>query len=95
MTPDGTNVFDGVTLGSATRDQLFTIEDHVADAIDQSGLGFVRLKSHAPSSHEIAANPDMAQVSRIIDEWLSDMVGETVTTFDESTSGNGSAKSTR
>jgi hypothetical protein len=33
-------------------------------------VGFVRLKSHAPSSHEIAANPDLAQVSRIIDEWL-------------------------
>src|SRR5262249_45446662 len=30
----------------------------------------VRLKSHAPSSHEIAADPDMAKVSRVIDEWL-------------------------
>ena len=35
-----------------------------------SSVGFVRLKSHAPSSHEIAANPDMAQVSRIIHKWL-------------------------
>jgi len=33
-------------------------------------VGFVRLKSHAPSSHEIAANPALAEVSRIIDEWL-------------------------
>jgi hypothetical protein len=33
-------------------------------------VGFVRLKSHAPSSHEIAANADMAKVSRVIDEWL-------------------------
>jgi hypothetical protein len=33
-------------------------------------VGFLRLKSHAPSSHEIAANPAMAQLSRVIDEWL-------------------------
>jgi hypothetical protein len=33
-------------------------------------VGFVRLKSHAPSSHEIAANPALAEVSRVIDEWL-------------------------
>jgi hypothetical protein len=33
-------------------------------------IGFLRLKSHAPSSHEIAANPELANVCRIIDEWL-------------------------
>jgi hypothetical protein len=33
-------------------------------------IGFLRLKSHAPTSHEIAAIPDLANVSRIIDEWL-------------------------
>ncbi len=45
-------------------------------ALIQSGLmlgksiGFIRLKSHAPSSHEIAASPELAGVNRIIDEWL-------------------------
>jgi hypothetical protein len=45
-------------------------------ALIQAGLllgksvGFLRLKSHAPSSHEIAANPDLAQVTRTIDAWL-------------------------
>jgi len=34
-------------------------------------IGFLRLKSHAPSSHEIAATPVLATVTRIIDEWLS------------------------
>jgi len=33
-------------------------------------IGFLRLKSHAPSSHEIGATPELAGVSRIIDEWL-------------------------
>jgi len=33
-------------------------------------IGFLRLKSHAPSSHEIAATPALASVTRIIDEWL-------------------------
>jgi hypothetical protein len=33
-------------------------------------IGFIRLKSHAPSSHEIAALPELADVTRIIDEWL-------------------------
>jgi hypothetical protein len=33
-------------------------------------IGFVRLKSHTPSSHEIAAKPALANVGRIIDEWL-------------------------
>jgi len=33
-------------------------------------IGFIRLKSHVPSSHEIAALPELADVTRIIDEWL-------------------------
>jgi len=33
-------------------------------------IGFLRLKSHAPSSHEIAATPELASVRRIVDEWL-------------------------
>jgi hypothetical protein len=41
-----------------------------AGMLQGKSVGFVHLKSHAPSSHEIAANPEMAQVSRIIDEWL-------------------------
>jgi hypothetical protein len=32
--------------------------------------GMLQGKSHAPSSHEIAANPALAEVSRVIDEWL-------------------------
>jgi hypothetical protein len=43
---------------------------HQAGMLQGKSVCFVRLKSHAPSSHEIAADPDMAQVSRIIDEWL-------------------------
>jgi hypothetical protein len=41
-----------------------------AGLLQGKSVGFVRLKSHAPSSHEIAANADMAKVSRVIDEWL-------------------------
>jgi hypothetical protein len=41
-----------------------------AGLLQGKSVGFVRLKSHAPSSHEIAANAEMAKVSRIIDEWL-------------------------
>ena len=33
-------------------------------------VGFIRLKSHSASSHEIAADPATAKVSRVIDEWL-------------------------
>jgi hypothetical protein len=33
-------------------------------------IGFLRLKSHAPTSHEIAATPALATVTRIIDGWL-------------------------
>jgi hypothetical protein len=41
-----------------------------AGLLQGKSVGFVRLKSHAPTSHEIAANADMAKVSRVIDEWL-------------------------
>jgi hypothetical protein len=33
-------------------------------------IGFLRLKSHTPSSSEIAARPELVEVRRIIDEWL-------------------------
>ena len=38
-----------------------------AGMLQGKSVGFVRLKSHAPSSHEIAANPALAEVSRVID----------------------------
>ncbi len=41
-----------------------------AGMLQGKSVGFMRLKSHAPSSHEIAADPAMADVARIIDEWL-------------------------
>jgi hypothetical protein len=41
-----------------------------AGLLTGKSVGFIRLKSHAPSSHEIAAKPEFATVSRIIDEWL-------------------------
>jgi hypothetical protein len=49
-------------------DQVFTLVQ--AGLLQGKSIGFLRLKSHAPSSHEIAARPELAQVSRIIDEWL-------------------------
>jgi hypothetical protein len=41
-----------------------------AGMLQGKSVGFLRLKSHAPSSHEVAARPELAGVSRIIDEWL-------------------------
>ncbi len=41
-----------------------------AGMLQGKSVGFIRLKSHAPNSHEIAADPELAQVCRIIDEWL-------------------------
>jgi len=41
-----------------------------AGMMQGKSVGFIRLKSHSPSSHEIAADPGMAKVSRVIDEWL-------------------------
>jgi hypothetical protein len=49
-------------------DQVFALIQ--AGLLQGKSIGFLRLKSHAPSSHEIAARPELAQVSRIIDEWL-------------------------
>jgi len=49
-------------------DQVFALIQ--AGLLQGKSIGFLRLKSHAPSSHEIAAVPELAQVSRIIDEWL-------------------------
>ena len=41
-----------------------------AGLLQGKSIGFIVLKSHAPSSHEIAARPELADVRRIIDEWL-------------------------
>jgi hypothetical protein len=41
-----------------------------AGMLQGKSVGFIRLKSHSPSSHEIAADPALADVRRIIDEWL-------------------------
>jgi hypothetical protein len=41
-----------------------------AGLLQGKSVGFVALKSHAPSSHEVAARPGLADVRRIIDEWL-------------------------
>jgi hypothetical protein len=41
-----------------------------AGLLQGKSVGFLRLKSHAPSSHEIAARSELANVTRIIDEWL-------------------------
>jgi hypothetical protein len=76
---------DGPTIGVKAKTQYparpedWAHEDWQPDtvfALIKAGLlqgksiGFLRLKSHAPSSHEIAARPELARVSRIIDEWL-------------------------
>jgi len=41
-----------------------------AGLLQGKSIGFIALKSHAPSSHEIAARPALAEVRRVIDEWL-------------------------
>jgi hypothetical protein len=41
-----------------------------AGLMQGKSIGFIRLKSHGPSSSEIGQKPDLANVSRIIDEWL-------------------------
>ncbi len=41
-----------------------------ASLLQGKSIGFITLKSHVPNSHEIAARPELAQVDRIIDEWL-------------------------
>ena len=54
--------------GSWQPDTVFTLIQH--GLMQGKSIGFLRLKSHCPSSHEIAASPELAEVSRIIDEWL-------------------------
>jgi hypothetical protein len=54
--------------GSWQPDTVFTLIQH--GLMQGKSIGFLRLKSHCPSSHEIAALPELAEVSRIIDEWL-------------------------
>jgi hypothetical protein len=78
-------VKDGTTVGIKAKTQYPTRPDDWPEAawnpdtifgLIQAGLmqgksiGFLRLKSHAPSSHEVAAVPGLADVRRIIDEWL-------------------------
>jgi hypothetical protein len=58
----------GWTEGDWMPDTVLTLIQ--AGMLQGKSVGFIRLKSHTPSSHEIAADPTMAQVSRIIDEWL-------------------------
>jgi hypothetical protein len=41
-----------------------------AGLLQGKSIGFLILKCHSPSSHEIAALPVLAEVMRIIDEWL-------------------------
>jgi hypothetical protein len=41
-----------------------------AGLLQGKSIGFIALKSHAPSSDEIAARPGLADVRRVIDEWL-------------------------
>jgi hypothetical protein len=41
-----------------------------AGLMQGKSIGFIRLKSHVPSSSEIGQKPALANVSRIIDEWL-------------------------
>src|SRR5579883_95025 len=45
LTPAGNNVFDGVTLSSATTPQMFAIEDKIVDGIDVAGYGLVQLRA--------------------------------------------------
>jgi hypothetical protein len=54
--------------GSWQPDTVFTLIQ--SGLMQGKSIGFLRLKSHCPSSHEIAALPELADVSRIIDEWL-------------------------
>jgi len=42
-----------------------------AGLLNGKSVGFIRLKSHSPTSQEISKNPDTyANVDRVIDEWL-------------------------
>jgi uncharacterized delta-60 repeat protein len=64
--------FDGVTVGggSLTLAQAFAVEDRITDAIDQSGLGFVRIQSGnvfvTPNSFVLPATDDTGAVQRAV-----------------------------
>jgi hypothetical protein len=49
-------------------DEIFALVK--AGLLNGKSVGFLRLRSHTPSSHEVAARPELAGVARIIDEWL-------------------------
>jgi hypothetical protein len=49
-------------------DELFSLGN--GGLMNGKSIGFLRLKSHTPTSHEIAATPVLATVTRVIDEWL-------------------------
>lgn len=76
---------DGPTIGVKAKTQYparpedWTQEDWQPDTVfslikagllQGKSIGFLRLKSHAPASQEIAARPELSQVKRVIDEWL-------------------------
>lgn len=41
-----------------------------AKMLNGKSIGFITLKKHTPTQQEINANPELAQVHNIIDEWL-------------------------
>jgi hypothetical protein len=49
-------------------DSVFTLIR--AGLLSGKSVGFITLKSHAPGPQEMAARPELADVYRIIDEWL-------------------------
>jgi hypothetical protein len=59
---------EGWTEGDWMPDTVLALIQ--AGLLQGKSIGFLRLKSHAPTPNEIAANPVLAKVTRIIDEWL-------------------------
>jgi len=74
--PAGNNVFDGVTLGTATDSQLYAIEDKIVDSVDVSGYGFVRLKAGnvyvTPNSFYTPGGTSTPSIQRGIDAASTD-----------------------
>ncbi len=68
---DGNNLIDGVTLSSATTDQLFSIEDKILDKIDNSNYGLVVLKPNnkyvTPNSFYSIGGTTSPSIQRAID----------------------------
>lgn len=54
--------------GAWQPDTVFTLIQN--GLMQGKSIGFLRLKSHCPTTQEIGASPELADVSRIIDEWL-------------------------